>query len=181
MVRRHRIFWVVLAGWLVGACIGGQTGEPTSDDCTNSVRWQQSLEGVSPEQLALTYRGEHPAKLHWSKNPEGVSEPVTLTLSYPEQSGAIENCFRALSVAVNFSLRAKDGALIDSGQGSLSAARGVLEHADYSGRGQHFRIVGNFNAAMGEVTVSGVIEPGDPATADSADFSSYSDNDAGGI
>lgn len=179
MVRRHKSSWLVLAGWLVSACIGGQSGEPTSDTCTlEAVAWQQSVDGVSPEQLALAYQGEHPAKLHWSKNPAAITEPVTLTLDHREQSGA--SCGALLSVATDFSLRANDGTIIDSGQGSLSVFYGVLERASYSSRGQHFRIVGIFSGAMGEVTVSGALEPLEPAAADSADFSSDSAADSGG-
>ena len=182
MVRRQKCSWVILVGWLVGGCFGGQTGEPLSGECIpRTVPWRESVNGVSPEQLAVTFQGEHLAKLHWSKNPGAVSEPVTLTLTPREQSGTTNTCSAPLSVAVSASLRANDGTLIDSGQGSLSAARGVLEHATYSGRGQHFRIVANFSAAMGEVMVSGRLEPLEPATADSADFSSDSDGDAGGM
>jgi len=186
MVRRHKSSWLVLTGWLVSACFGGQTGEPASLDvrCTTVVApWRLAVNGVSPEQLALTYQGEHRAKLHWAKNPDTVTEPVTLTLEYREQSGTFETCFGPLSVSVNFSLRADDGTLIDSGQGSLSAARGVLDRATYAGRGQHFLITGNFSQATGKVRVSGTLEPTQPATADSAKFSSDSDElgDAGGI
>src|SRR3954468_18341530 len=147
MLRRQSARVLVLASWLVSACLGGQSGEPASDTCpSNAVPWQQSVDGVSPEQLAVTYQGEHPAKLHWSKNAGAVTEPVTLTLDYRSQSG--RSCNGQLSVSVDFSLRANDGTIIDSGQGSLSVASGGLERALYSGRGQHFRVVGTFSAAM---------------------------------
>jgi len=175
MVRRHKSSWMVLAGCLVGACLGGQTGEPMAGEviCTFRTAWQESVDGVSPEQLALTYQGEHRAKLHWEKNPDTVTEPVTLTLDYREQSGTTDLCNGGLSLSVNFSLRADDGTLIDSGQGSLSAARGEIEHATYSGLGQHFWISGSLSAAMGKVMLSGRLEPRKPTTADFADFSSF--------
>jgi len=184
MVRRRQSSWLVFTGWLVGACLGGQTGEPTSLTCTNrAAPWRQSVDGVSPEQLALAYEGVHRVKLHWAKTPDTVTEPATLTLHYREQSGTAQDCGGALSVAVDFSLRADDGTLIDSGQGLLRAARGVLDRATYSGSGQHFVITGSLSDAMGKVMVSGTLEPRKPATADTADFSSDSDElgDTGGI
>jgi len=150
---------------------------------SRAAPWRQSVDGVSPEQLALTYEGEHPAKLHWAKNPSTVAEPATLTLDDREQIGTTDNCSGALSVAVDFSFRADDGTLIDSGHGLLRAARGVLDRATYSGSGQHFLISGSLSEAMGKVLISGTLEPREPATADTADFSSDSDElgDAGGI
>jgi len=181
MVRRVKSSWVVVAGWLVGACLGGQTGEPTSADCTTSAApWRVSVNGVSPEQLALAYAGGHRAKLHWSKDPLAITEAVTLTLDFGEQSGTIDDCNDLLSVSVNFSLQADDGTIIEAGQGSLSAARGLLQPARFSGSGQQFLIGGNFSQAAGEVIVSGTLEPSvDAATANSADFSSDSDGFAG--
>lgn len=176
MVRRHQSSWVVFAGWLVGACLGGQTGEPASLTCTSrAAPWRQSVDGVSPERLALTYEGEQRVKLHWAKTPDTVTEPATLTLDYREQSGTTHDCGGALSVAVDFSFRADDGTVIDSGQGLLRAARGVVDRATYSGSGQHFLITGSLSEAMSKVTVSGTLEPREPATADTADFSSDSD------
>jgi len=182
MVRRLKSSWGVLAGWLVGACLGGQTGEPASADCSSSsaAPWRVSVNGVSPEQLALAYQGEHRVELHWSQDPVTVAEPVTLTLAYQEQRATIDDCYGPLSVAVNFSLLADDGTIIESGQGSLSAARGMLQPAKLLGSGQHFLIVGNFSQATGKVFVNGTLEPrADAATGDSADFSSDSDEFAG--
>jgi len=179
MVRRHQRSWAVFAGWLVGACLGGQTGEPTSLTCSSrAAPWRQAVDGVSPEQLALTYEGEHRAKLHWAKNPGTVAEPATLTLDYREQSGTTDDCSGALGVAVDFSFRADNGTLIDAGQGLLRASRGVLDRATYSGSGQHFLITGSLSEAMGKVLVGGTLEPRESATADTADFSN--DSEIGG-
>lgn|GEM_PF-1797511 len=175
MVARHPSTWLVFAGWLVGACLGGQTGEPASLTCTNrAAPWGQSVYGVSPEQLALTYEGEHRVKLHWAKTPDTLTERATLTLDHREQSGTTDDCSGALSVAVDFSFRADDGTLIDFGQGVLRAPRGVLDRATYSGSGQHFAITGSLSDEMGKVMVSGTLEPRNPATADTTDFSSDS-------
>jgi hypothetical protein len=173
MVRLLKWSGVVLAGWLVGACLGGQTGEPVSLDCNSSAAtWRQSVDGVSPERLALAYQGEHRAKLHWSKDAASVTQPVTLTIDSREQSGTI-GCIGQLSVPATFSLHAKDGTVIEAGEGSLSAPRGKLQPAALTGSGQHFRIVGNLSEEAGEVTVSGTLEPRpDAATEGSADFSS---------
>ncbi|HYQ30635.1 MAG TPA: hypothetical protein VER04_25565 [Polyangiaceae bacterium] len=182
MLRRIKSSWLVLAGWLVSACLfGGQTGEPASLDCTTSAApWRVSVNGVSPEQLALAYQGQHRVKLHWSKDPIAIAEAVTLTLDYREQSGTIDSCSGPLRMSVDFSLQANDGTLIDSGQGSLSAARGTLHPAAFSGSGQHFRIVGNFSQEAGALIVRGTLEPRvDAATGDSADFSSDSNGLAG--
>ena len=183
MVRRFKSSWLVLAGWLVGACLfGGQTGEPTSESCGRSqTPWRQSVNGVSPEQLALAYQGEHSAKLHWSKDPVSVAEPVTLTLDSRKQIGIVDNCNGGqLSVSVNFSLKADDGALIESGQGTLSAAPGMLQPATFSGSGQRFLVVGHFSLSAGKLIVSGTLEPRvDAGTGGSADFSSAADGFAG--
>ena len=175
--------WLVLAGWLAGACIfGGQTGEATSDTvpCRVAVAWHLSVDGVSPEQLALAYQGEQRVQLHWSQSPVTVAEPVTLTLGYREQRATRDACSGLLSVAVDFSLRADDGTIIDAGQGTLSTERGLLTPATFAASGQHFRVVGHFNQDAGKVIVSGTLEPhADPATADSADFSSDATGFAG--
>ncbi|HEY3254029.1 MAG TPA: hypothetical protein VGJ91_08785 [Polyangiaceae bacterium] len=173
---------LLLAGWLVGACLGGQTGEPESDQvtCTHAAAWDQSVDGVSSAQLAFAYQGEHRVQLHWSNDPVTVSEPVTLTLGYREQSGTVNRCNGQLSVSVNFSLRADDGTIIESGQGSLSAAVGMLQPATLSGSGQQFLIAANLGQNAGEVLVSGTLKPrADAATADSADFSNNADGVAG--
>jgi len=177
---RLKSSWLVLAGWLAGACIfGGQTGEATSEDCSRSAApWRVSVNGVSPEQLALAYQGEQRVKLHWSKHPVAIAEPVTLTLESREQSGMIV-CL-LLSVPVTFSLRADDGTIIDAGQGSLTAGLGTLQSASLSGRGQHFLIGGYFSQPAGKVIVSGTLGPlVDAATPVFADFSSDSSEFAG--
>jgi hypothetical protein len=180
MLRRLKGSWLVLAGWLGGACLGGQTGEPTSGHCSEAdAPWQVSVNGVSPEQLALAYRGEHRVKLHWSKDPVGITNAVTLTLDSREQSGTVA-CNDWLAVPVTFSLNADDGTIIEAGQGSLSAARGMLQPAWLSGRGQTFLIVGTFSQEAGDVIVSGTLGPlVDATSAVAADFSSDSDEFAG--
>ncbi|HYP75102.1 MAG TPA: hypothetical protein VER12_04070 [Polyangiaceae bacterium] len=180
MLRRRKGYWLVLAGWLGGACLGGQTGEPTSGHCSEAdAPWQVSVNGVSPEQLALAYRGEHRVKLHWSKDPVGITDAVTLTLAPREQSGTIV-CNNLLSVPVTFSLQADDGTVIEAGQGSLSAARGMLQPAWLSGRGRTFLIVGTFSQAAGDVIVSGTLGPlVDATSADAAEFSSDRNEFAG--
>jgi len=181
MVRRLKGFLLVLACCPIGACLGGQTGEPTSGDCTTSaVRWQQAIDGVSPEQLALAYQGEHRVNLHWSKDPAAITQSVTLTLNYPQQSATTNDCHGPLSVSVNFSLQADDGTLIESANGSLSAERGTLQPATLSGSGQHFRIAAKFSQAASKVLVSGTLGPLANAMAPvSANFSSDSEGFAG--
>jgi len=177
MVWRLKNSWLVLASFLLGACLGGQTGEPASEDCGTAAPWRQSFDGVSPEQLALAYQGEHRVKLHWSKDPLAITEAATLTLSSREQSGT-NACNVWLSVPVTFSLQADNGTIIEAGQGSLMADQGTLQPATLSGSGQHFRIVASFRQDAGTLIVSGTLEPRDAAaTADSADFSS----DSGGL
>ena len=178
MGSRRNSSWLVLAGWLVGACIGGQTGETSGppEPCSGALEWRLSVDGVSPEQLALAYQGEHRVQLHWSQGPVTASEAVTLTLDYRKQSGKLDSCSGLLSVTVDFSLRADDGTIIEAGQGTLSAERGLLTPATFAASGQHFRVVGYFSQEAGDVIVNGTLEPRAGA-GDSADFSS----DSGGL
>jgi hypothetical protein len=164
----------------VSACLGGQTGEPASGDCPKQAApWQVAINGVSAEQLARAYQGAHRVKLHWSKDPAAVTEPATLMLDSREQSGTIA-CNDSLSVPVTFSLEADDGSIIETGQGSLTAARGVLQPAWLSGRGQHFLIAAGFSQATDKVIVSGTLGPlVDAITPVVADFSSDSSGLAG--
>jgi len=75
----------------------------------------------------------HRIKLRWSNDPVAITEAVTLTLDSREQSGTL--VCSSLSVPVTFSLQADDGAIIEAGQGSLTAAKGKLQPARLSGSG----------------------------------------------
>ena len=151
----------LLGAWLLGACLGGQTGEPTSDhvDCVEGVPARETVQGVSPEQLALAYQGEHHAELQWASDPTTVTQQIALTITPTDKSGVKDACWYELRVPVHFSLVSADGSVMETGEGVLSAALGTLGPARFTARGQRFDVYAEFTQVSGALVVSGTLTP----------------------
>jgi hypothetical protein len=119
---------VVLAAALATACLGGQTGQPTSGSCdSESLQPGAAWGGTTVQGAAQSFEGTYTASLQWQAEPRyaathtpvELSDSVQLTINYDGAAGS-NSCVGQLSVPVSVTLTSSDSGLAESGNGSLT-------------------------------------------------------------
>ena len=119
---------VVLAAALATACLGGQTGQPTSATCdVTSLDAGANWHGATVRATAQAFEGTYSAPLQWREEPRSSEiqtpvdfvDSVQLTITY-SNAKATKSCWDQLSVPVSVTLTTSASSLSDSGQGTLT-------------------------------------------------------------
>jgi hypothetical protein len=121
----------VLSAALATACLGGQTGEPTSGGCpgtqvSSSAAWGKTTVGAAAEAFAGTYE----APLLWHEEPRSAStqppldfeDRLQLTIAYDDAS-AIRDCASGLHVPVTVTLTSSESGIAESGDAWIELSR----------------------------------------------------------
>ncbi len=133
-ISRRVLAWLSAA--LVSACVGGQTGQPDSDDCRKSLSAHQSWRGQSVRGLAEALAGTHTGHLQW----EGVADAVppdniSIRVAYAGE-GAITDCGELLEVPVALEISTEQSGVAEQGKGTLvfrSTEAPLVASLSYSG------------------------------------------------
>lgn len=127
--------WLGLVGALIAAltpsCLGGQTGQPDSLDCSAmskgaDAEWRGSTVG----QLGQAFAGAHTGALRWVEEPPGSAQStpiafddsVTIDIRYLGGSAMVNQCGGDLDMPVTVEVTTATSALSDRGAGTLSFA-----------------------------------------------------------
>lgn len=121
----------VLAAALTTACLGGQTGQPSSDRCapvelSPTAVWSST----TVEAAARAFEGTYASGLQWQAEARfapphtliELEDAARLTVSY-EGDEASRDCNDRLSVPVLVTLTTTESGLADSGVGELTIVR----------------------------------------------------------
>jgi hypothetical protein len=126
----------VLSAALAGACLGGQTGQPTAASCDSaqlsaSAEWGDTTVAAAAEAFAGTYE----APLLWQQEPLSASnhtpvdlqDSLQLTLAYNGAS-VLRDCADRLTLPVTVTLTTSESGIAESGDATLELSRsaGVL-------------------------------------------------------
>jgi len=121
------VLWAVLAG----ACLGGQTGQPTSLDCgASGLSPTATWSGTTVATAARAFEGTYRAGLLWqvepraatSHTPVELSDSAELVIAYGGGK-ATRNCDDQLLVPVSVTLTTSASGVSDSGPATLTITR----------------------------------------------------------
>lgn len=160
--RRGLSVWLASAILLVG-CFGGQTGEPASvASCEpQTVSRDQSVDGVSPAELARAFEGRHTAPLGWHpwNGRDGAPPPdndeIAVTVTY---EGADASLCDELQVEVALDVTTKFNGVHETGKVNLFATPGVLDSVSLRFSGNRVDVDATLNRVDGVVTLSGTLD-----------------------
>jgi hypothetical protein len=126
--RSPRLSSWVLSAALTTACLGGQTGQPTSLDCERSEQpadatWRE----LTAEQLGRAFEGSHVAPLYWVREvlgaptatPIELDDTLSLGVRYDGEPGVLSSCDTLFEVPVTIELSTSASGLVDQGRGVL--------------------------------------------------------------
>ncbi|HKY38712.1 MAG TPA: hypothetical protein VJN18_22370 [Polyangiaceae bacterium] len=132
----------VLSAALAAACLGGQTGQPSSASCgsaelSSPAAWADTTVGAAAEAFA----GAYEAPLLWRDEPRTASAPtpidlqdrLQLTIAY-DGARATRDCEGRLHVPVTVTVTTSESGIAESGGATLDLSRsmGVLAgHLSY--------------------------------------------------
>lgn len=129
---------VLAAAALATACLGGQTGQPTSGSGCDSTELEpgDSWHGATVRATAQAFEGTYSARLEWQEEPRSSTlqtpvalvDSIQLTITYSNEE-ATRSCADELSVPVSVSLSSSASGLVDSGKGTLTLSSGSPEGA----------------------------------------------------
>lgn len=117
----------LLAAALATACLGGQTGQPTSLDCgATSLAPTAAWGGTTVQAAAEGFEGTHGAGLEWRvearssmvQTPVELVDNVQLTITY-DNAKADRSCSNQVSVPVSVTVTTSDSGLAEGGPGTL--------------------------------------------------------------
>jgi hypothetical protein len=125
---------VVLAAALATACLGGQTGQPTSGSGScdpTSLAPTAAWGGTTVLAAAQAFEGTYRAGLQWrvearsstTQTPVDLVDSVQLTINY-EDAKVGRSCVDHLNAPVSVALTTSDSGLAESGPGMLTIALG---------------------------------------------------------
>lgn len=118
---------VLLMAALLGGCLGGQTGQPSSLECgpaelSAAAAWSGTTVGAASATFARTYE----APLLWQEEPRGMATHTavaledSLRLSIAYDGGSAErNCSDQLTVPVTVTLSTSDSGISETGDARL--------------------------------------------------------------
>jgi hypothetical protein len=121
----------VLVAALASACLGGQTGEPTSLRCGSAeLSPRATWSKTTVEAAARTFAGTYAAGLQWQAESRGATahsavefeDGAQLIVSYGGDD-AHHDCFDQLSVPVTVTLTTTPSGILDTGVGELTIVR----------------------------------------------------------
>lgn len=112
------LLWAALAT----ACLGGQTGQPSSASCdtrelSSSAAWSDSTVSAA----AAAFVGTHEAPLSWQPGVVGFQDRLQMTIFY-EGKSARSACDGRLKVPVTVRLTSSDSGIDESGAAMLEIA-----------------------------------------------------------
>lgn len=121
----------VLLAALATACLGGQTGQPSSLDCSPTrVSATAAWSGTTVQAAAQAFARTYTSALHWRV--EARSEPTHTRVDLPDNAElriayagapAQRDCFDRLEVPVTVTLATSDSGLAESGEATLEISR----------------------------------------------------------
>ena len=121
---------VGLAAALATACLGGQTGQPSSATCDAQVlEAGAAWNDTTVRGAARAFEGSYSAGLEWweearsstMQTPVEFSDSAQLTITYSDAK-VTRDCRNQLIVAVAVTLTSNSSSLAESGQGTLTIA-----------------------------------------------------------
>lgn len=132
----------VLAAALASACLGGQTGQPTSAECeSEELSPASAWSNTTVDAAARSFEGTYASGLQWqtesrtamTHSPIEFEDGAQLIVAYGGDQ-AREDCYQQLSVPVTVTLTTTRSDILDSGVGQLTiigsaqALRGTLHY-----------------------------------------------------
>jgi len=136
---------LVLAAALATACLGGQTGQPSSITCgAPAAAATDAWSGTTVQAAARAFEGTQGASLRWYDEPRSVAAPtpvefvdsVQLTISYDGDSGSV-GCSNVLSVPVSVQVTTSDSGVAEAGSGTLwisPTSQGLVGNLHYQSK-----------------------------------------------
>lgn len=123
----------VLAAALATACLGGQTGQPFSDDvgeCEEQLSPTAAWSDTTVEAAARAFEGTYASGLQWQAESRAASshssiefeDGAQLSVSYGGEQ-ARQDCPAQLIVPVTVTLTTTNSGVVDSGVGKLTIVR----------------------------------------------------------
>lgn len=121
------VLWAALAT----ACLGGQTGQPSSRDCdATQLSSTSAWSGTTVQAAAQGFEGTYAAGLVWhvepllatTHTPVDLQDNVQLSITYGG-GPAKRDCLDQLEVPVSVTLSTGASHLTDSGEGTLTLQR----------------------------------------------------------
>jgi hypothetical protein len=121
----------LLAAALATACLGGQTGQPSSLECDPQVlEAGAAWNGSTVRRAAQAFEGPYSAGLQWREEPRASTtqtpvdfpDSVQLTITYSDAK-VTRTCSDQLIVAVSVALTSSASSLAESGMGTLTISR----------------------------------------------------------
>lgn len=173
----------VFAACLLGGCLGGQTGQPSSAQCPTPETFipaDEAVEGVSPAQFAQAFVGQHSAPLRWSTS-AGVADDaaslsgdeITISISYDGANARQAPCSTLISVPVHVTVTTRGGSVSEEGDVDLTGVVGSVASASFSLSAQNFIVAASLSHVPATAELTGTLTPtAANVGADSAEFSS---------
>jgi hypothetical protein len=177
MAMMRRLRWVArlaqcaLSAYVLSACLGGQTGQPTGLTCQvtppESVAPDQDYDGITPRALAQSFVGKHSAPLLWrtgelatsESQPVGNPDEITFVVSYSDVAGTgSKYCNQQLSVVVAVEITTRDTGLHQTGTLALVAVNGQLEAGSFTVTSDAATVTVMFSGAPNPLEMSGTVE-----------------------
>jgi hypothetical protein len=121
----------VLLATLVSACLGGQTGQPSSLDCGGTLSASDAWNGTTVQLAAQSFEGTYNAGLQWQVEPRSATshtpvdfqDSVQLVIAYQGARGS-RDCSDQLSVPVSLTLTTSESGIIETSAATLIIERG---------------------------------------------------------
>ena len=123
----------VLSVALATACLGGQTGQPSSLHCEGTALSPTAAwSGTTVQAAAQAFEGTYAATLRWRIEPRSAStqtpvkfeDAAQLDVSY-DGAGATRDCMGQLRVTVSVLLSSNASGIMDAGEATLTIPAGA--------------------------------------------------------
>jgi hypothetical protein len=149
----------LLSAALATACLGGQTGQPSSATCggeqlSSSAVWRDTTVGAAAAVFAATYE----APVLWQPPVADSQDRLQLTIVY--DGGSVRRgCDDRLTVPVTVTLTTSESGIAESGAATLEiAGRSGALVAELSYVGERVALDARLNEVTAGVTVAGDFE-----------------------